>query len=496
MPKIIKSRQSILFYINQRRYEVFGDQCLMTLSDFLRYEKNLTGTKVVCAEGDCGACTVLVASVTGFKNKKLNFKSINSCIKPLFALDGCVIITVEGLKKQNTLGTELHPVQTSMLKNFGSQCGYCTPGFICAMASLVEDSKLQKKQITPQRAKNYLTGNLCRCTGYEPIIKSALDIDIAATETLQKRFHDFEIIKELLNAVAKPLEVAIENKKIFLPSTLKQALTIKKKYPNTLVLAGATDIGVWVNKGKLEYSHVMSLKNITNISEIKISKTEYFISPLTTLDQFQDVVKKQNSEINNMLNIFASLQIKNSGTIVGNVVNGSPIADSIPFLMALDAEIEIQSLNHKKYMPISEFYLGYKKLKLKSSELVTGIKLINFKSAKNNILKLYKVSLRKDLDISAVTMALRFELKNNLIQDCRIVIGGVGPTVARVYSLEEEVIGKNFSESLFLKLSENVANYITPLSDVRGTKEYRLKLSQNLFLKCSDELKHEGLLSC
>ncbi len=454
----------------------------MTLSDYLRYEKSLTGTKVVCAEGDCGACTVLLASVHELDGHLLKFKSVNSCIMPVLALDGCHVVTVEGLKRDD----ELHPVQTAMVEHFGSQCGFCTPGFVCAMAALVETSILEKKEITPKRAQNYLTGNLCRCTGYAPIVNAAVAVDLKKTETLQKRYSQSEQIRELKKVVTIPAQIITSEIKLFLPTTLEEALKLKNQYPETRVVAGATDVGVWINKGKATYQTVMSLQNISDLWEIKKTKDKLIIPARVTLARLQKVLEAGLAEFDGILNIFASIQIKNSGTLVGNVVNASPIADTIPFLLVSDAEVELQSVDGTRLVPLDEFYLGYKKLNLKQNEIVTAIHL-PLQSEVKQLSKLYKVSLRKDLDISAVTMAALFKLKGQTILDARIAFGGVGPVVLRLKELEKKCQGLELTKSLLQDLSKDVESLVTPISDVRGSKEYRLLLCQNLLLKMADE---------
>ncbi len=454
----------------------------MTLSDYLRYEKSLTGTKVVCAEGDCGACTVLLASVHELDGHLLKFKSVNSCIMPVLALDGCHVVTVEGLK----LDDQLHPVQTAMVEHFGSQCGFCTPGFVCAMAALVETSILEKKEITPKRAQNYLTGNLCRCTGYAPIVNAAVAVDLKKTETLQKRYSQSEQIRELKKVVTIPAQIITSEIKLFLPTTLEEALKLKNQYPETRVVAGATDVGVWINKGKATYQTVMSLQNISDLWEIKKTKDKLIIPARVTLARLQKVLEAGLAEFDGILNIFASIQIKNSGTLVGNVVNASPIADTIPFLLVSDAEVELQSVDGTRLVPLDEFYLGYKKLNLKQNEIVTAIHL-PLQSEVKQLSKLYKVSLRKDLDISAVTMAALFKLKGQTILDARIAFGGVGPVVLRLKELEKKCQGLELTKSLLQDLSKDVESLVTPISDVRGSKEYRLLLCQNLLLKMADE---------
>ena len=477
----MKSRKSIYFILNSKAYEVTGEQCFLPLADFLRYERSLTGTKIVCAEGDCGACTVLLASVHEFDKGLLKFKAVNACILPLFAIDACQILSVEALKYENSL----HPVQTSMLNQFASQCGYCTPGFVCAMTSLLEDSILNKKTITEKRAKNYMTGNLCRCTGYDPILKAAMALPLN-TESLQKRFSNAKQITELKKHAKIPVEMKALGVSLFLPTNLKQAMKIKMNEKAVQIVAGATDIGVAVNKGRTEYRNVMSLQNISDLWEIKKTNDYIEISARVPLSEVQKYFKKVFPEMDQMLNIFASPQIKNSATLVGNVVNASPIADSIPFLMAQDAQVKIESAKGTRLVPIDKFYLGYKKLNLKSHELVSAIRIPT--PSKHDVLKLMKVSLRKDLDISAVTLAIRIRQEKNNISEARIVFGGVGPVVFRIPKIEKQWLGQRFKKELLLDLSQNISKYVAPISDVRGSKEYRNLLCCNLLKKMADEM--------
>ena len=474
----MKSRDHISFYINETRFDISGDQCFITLSDFLRYERGLTGTKVVCAEGDCGACTVLVASPHELDRELLQFKTVNACILPLFAIDACQVVSVEGLRE----GPELHPVQQSMLDHFGAQCGYCTPGFICSMASLLEDSTLQKKPITEKRAKNYMTGNLCRCTGYDPILKAALAMPKATT--LQKRFS--KRVDELKKLAKISVKIESKDSKVFLPTKIDEAIKIKAKYPDIRVIAGATDFGVAVNKGRASYQHKMSLQNISSLWQIKEKKSYVDIPARVSLAVLQKYFKKTFPEMDQLLNIFASLQIKNAATLVGNVVNASPIADTIPFLMVHDALVVAESIKGTRLIPIDEFYLGYKNIDLKKIEIVTAIRLPL--GREKQISKLYKVSLRKDLDISAVTLATRFQLKKKNIVEARIAFGGVGPVVIRLKNIESQWQGLEFNKTLLSDLAANISDYVSPISDVRGSKEYRLLLCRNLLLKMAEEL--------
>lgn len=494
----MKSRSEITFFLNGQRHDVRGPDVLMQLSDFLRTRKLLTGTKVVCAEGDCGACTALIAqpdrsTTTRSARDTRYFQAFNTCIFPVMALDGCHIVTVEGLTDKNQT---LHPVQEAMAKCHGSQCGFCTPGFVCAMTAMVEDAKRKHKvgPLSEKKIKNSLTGNLCRCTGYLPIIDAAKTLKPEEIESLRKRYFSKDEQSCLRRLVKQPVRIETvnflgEENLIFLPATLEEAVKLKARYKDLKIVAGATDLGVQVNKGRTKLRAVMSLQNISPLWQIKRTKSSTAVGARVSLTALQQDLEKHDPELGRILNIFASPQIKNTGTLVGNVVNGSPIGDTIPYLMAMDARVLARSTRGKRFIPMSEFYLGYKKLSLKSNELVEAIHIPHL--GKNETIRLYKVSLRKDLDISAVTLAVRLGGKKD-IETARIVFGGVGPTVIRLEDVERSWIGQRLShenvEELFQKLSREISSKVNPLSDVRGSREYRLRLCRSLLIKAGREI--------
>lgn len=498
------TRDYIGFYLNGTFFKVTGSDVYLTLADFLRKRRHLSGTKVVCAEGDCGACTVLVGRVqeTLFKkNASLNYKSANSCIQFLGLLDGAHIVTVEGIK--NPLTNELHPVQESMLKCHGAQCGYCTPGFICAMTGLVEDAKNEKQNITQSRVKNHLTGNLCRCTGYEPIIESALQLDLSQTPSL-KTFYSQE--DEMIRTLTKLIEVSalikfsgknihdeVVEKEFYLPSTLEEALKYKKQNPEARLVSGATDLGVLSNKGRLHLIQKMSLNNVLSLYETPSIGDEIVLGAKTTLTETEKVLDNDFSEFSRLLHIFASPQIKNQGTLVGNIANASPIGDTIPFLNVAEAKVMIAKWENGKILErevfADDFIVGYKKLNLQGDELVTGIKLKKTESK----FKLYKASLRKDLDISQVTFAARYNIlfdqktSSYKVKDLEIAFGGMSEKVQRVNGLVD-LLRKDFTQESIDLGREILTKTFSPFSDVRATREYRLMVAQNFLQKFFDEI--------
>ncbi|GIL18105.1 MAG: xanthine dehydrogenase small subunit [Oligoflexia bacterium] len=476
----MRTQASILFYYNDTRVEVSDHRLLMPLAEFLRREVLLSGTKIVCSEGDCGACTVLVGYPE--PNGKINYQSVNSCILPVFLLNGAHVITVEGVGTRENP----HPVQKSMVEHFGSQCGYCTPGFITAMAGLAEQAIEEKKSIDAKKACHALTGNLCRCTGYEGIIQAATNLKLSPEHSLRKKYLNPSRDQELSQARQKSVNIELDTISIHLPVNLTEALELKKKHPDIRLVSGATDLSVLVNKGKQAYQKVLSLQQVQELHQIQKNKETVVVGSQVTIDQIENELVDVYPEFVRLLHIFASPQIKHRATLVGNVVNASPIADTIPFLMVTEAVICVEGLSGKRKIPICDFYLGYKKLNLNPDEIVTGIEIP--KLQEDQKLRLYKASQRKDLDISSVTFAGILETQDKKISNLRLAFGGVGPTVIRLNQVEKKYIGQALTKETVQRLGEEVSGSINPLSDLRASKEYRYLLVKNFIHKFFDEI--------
>lgn len=483
--KVRDPRLSIVFYVNHHRHEISGPEAFQMLGEYLRQRRGLSGTKIVCAEGDCGACTVLVGKPERKKAGSLQFRIVNSCILPLYLLDGAQIITVEGLSNDS----ELHPVQSSLVKCFGTQCGYCTPGFAVAMAGMVESAlKNGKTLLSEKSVRNGLTGNLCRCTGYESIIRAGTEIDLSALQTtdrLEVRYGAPARIRELAKLACQSVALQCGEMRVHLPTTLDEALLLKQKTADLKIVAGATDVGVLANKRGEKPLRIVSLHRIPQLGQIRRTAKYLEIGAAVTISELEKEIEEIFPDFARLLKIFASPQIKNQGTLVGNVVNASPIADSIPFLLVSEAELEIRRHKKTRSLKLEDFYFGYKKLDLAKTEVVTKIRIPL--PNKKTLTGLYKASRRKDLDISAVTFAAQIELHGNEIRQARLALGGVGPTVKRLGDIEKNWIGKPFERTLFVQAGQQLPSLIQPRSDVRGSKEFRMKLAQNLFLKFYDE---------
>ncbi len=468
-------RDSVSFYLNGVKKTVSGENLFLPLSSYLRYETQLTGTKVVCAEGDCGACTVMLAKwkpESAVKVTASPYIGINSCIAMTFAMDGANLVTVEGLKENN----ELCEVQCSMVRNFGGQCGFCTPGFVMAITNMFE----HKKNPTEQNAKNYLTGNLCRCTGYQPIIKSALDVDIAKHNTLNKKY-PLKPVSQMTEGVLVKTAFA----EYFAPVTIEEACKYKSENPECTIFSGATDLGVQFNKGHIRPKKILSLHLIPEMYVSSVSEKVVIVGARVTLSELQKLIEKEVPSLDRFLNIFASPQIKNSATLVGNLANASPIADTTPAMMSLDAKVTVYGLKGSRSMPLKDFYVGYKKLNLQQDEIITSV---TFKvPPTDHIFENYKVSQRRDLDISTVNASFNFKIENKKVSFARISLGGVGATTLRMTEVEDKISNVAIDSQWVSNTKKLLMDSVKPLTDVRGQADYRKILVGNLFEKFAAE---------
>jgi xanthine dehydrogenase small subunit len=471
-------RKSVHFTVNGRFIEIQGKEAFAPLSDTLRYLLRQTGTKVVCSEGDCGACTIMLARAKELDQENLRFRSINSCILPTFLADACHIVTIEGLAQNN----QLHEIQQSMVRNFGGQCGFCTPGFVMSISNMYE----HKSAPTEQNIKNYLTGNLCRCTGYKPIIESAQDVDTKKLKLIKELYPLKSETKTLNEKTAQALFIESPDKSFFAPTTLDQAVEFKSKHPYARIFSGATDLGVQINKGKDPGNYQMSFHLISDLYTIKVENEKVLIGARVSLDRLQNFMENHIPAFADFLNIFASPQIKNSATLVGNLANGSPIADTTPFLMCLNSQVEILGKKGKRQKVLPEFITGYKKFDLTDDEFITGISF-NLSEVKNAKMALYKISQRRDLDISCINASFIFKETAGTVTEAKISFGGVGPTTKRLFEVEKQIIGQKINNQLLENVKKLISDNITPISDVRGTEAYRKLMAMSLFEKFAKE---------
>lgn len=452
-------RDHIVFSINGKEHHAAGNEAFTTLANWLRHDEGATGTKTVCEEGDCGACTVLVRRSTNE-----HFVPVNSCILSVAQMDAASIITVEGLKESD----QLSAVQQSMVVCHGAQCGYCTPGFIVAMSAMFETSD----RLNEQQIREGLTGNLCRCTGYEPIIRAALAVEVTGTPKLRERYAD-------IPSASDALRIDSDGRLFYAPTTIAEATAFKRDHQPCTIVQGGTDVGVWVNKRAFAPPSMLFLGKIDALNELRDARDGIVVGANVSLARFEIFIRERIPELAKILAIFGSPQIKWAGTLAGNIANGSPIADTLPYLYIAGAELQLTGTSGARIVPIDRFYLGYKQFDLKPDEIITRIRI----PAVHDLVKLYKVSRRKDLDISAFTAAIRMNFEQGLIASPRIVYGGVGPTLLRLPKTEAFLAGERPLLATFEQAGAIARSEITPISDVRGSADYRLQLAENILAK-------------
>ncbi len=455
-------RDTVLVHVNGVPHRIGGAQAFETVARFLRYGARATGTKIVCEEGDCGACTVLVGRR---ENGGLRYRPVNSCIQFLYQLDCAHVVTVEGLTRNGAIT----PLQDSMVRCHGAQCGYCTPGFVMAMAGMFET--IGHPTATDVRCA--LTGNLCRCTGYESIIKAALDVEE------QPRIEALYPSEPILAAIAEVEREPVRIANFFKPVSVADAVAFKNE--KTVIAQGATDFGVWCTKRNFVADSVLSLDALEGMGDIEIDEGTLVVGGRVSLAQFESVARDLVPELGAIMDRFGSPQIKNAGTLAGNIANASPIADTLPFLFVTDARLELIGIAGARIVGIREFYIGYKKLDLRADELIARILIPLPRDGET--LRLYKVSKRSHLDISTFTAAMLMRRTNGYIDSMRVAYGGVGPMVLRLRKTEEFLAGKPVSRETFSAAGEVARGEIAPISDVRGSKEMRLQLAENIFTK-------------
>lgn len=475
-------RGKIIFYLNGKRMEAGGEEARMMLADYLREERALSGTKIVCAEGDCGACTVLryFPKISAKAATPAYYLPVNSCITTVAQMDGSSLVTVDALAEE-----KLTPVQEAMVSCHGSQCGYCTPGFVMALTGVVE-KKLHKKEkgrIEFKEAKNGLTGNLCRCTGYLPILDAASKIDTASCVSVKERFHSEAREKDLKKVLSESVDLREKNFSFFAPKSVSEAARYLAKHRDVKIVGAGTDLGVVHNKYKARLEKLLSLHLVPELYEIKQGRKGITVGARVTLSELRHALKEKIPAFARFLDLFASPQIKNVATLVGNVGNASPIADTPPFLLAMDALVEIAGPKSKRSVPMEKFYLAYRKTALKAGEIVTGITIPA--PGKEESLKCFKSSQRKDLDISAVNAAFRLcweDDSRKKLKEARLAMGGVAATPLRLFRTEECLRGTELSSENILKALAVLQEEIHPIDDLRGSAAFRRILAEN-FLK-------------
>ncbi len=467
---------TIQFLLNNKIFKIKNPDPNKTILNYIRNDLKMTGTKEGCAEGGCGACTIVLGELD--KNK-IVYKAINACISFLPILNGKQLILIENLSN----GKSLHPVQEAMIKFHGSQCGFCTPGFTMSLFSMHKNNKSINNEIVEEA----LSGNLCRCTGYRPIIDAAKSLNNKNDLDQFKREKN-KTIKLLKHIKSTDIEINNRGKKFFAPKTISNLKKILNKYPDAKILSGGTDLSLEVTKFRKEIKTIISLNSIEKLNFIKKNKNLLEIGATTSLFEFQNFIKKYFLDFHDILKRYGSLQIRNVGTIAGNIATASPIGDTLPLLLTLDAKIVVQGKKQRKTFSFSEFFISYRKTKLKKGEFIYSIKI---PIIKDNIFKAYKISKRFDDDISSVCGSFNFLIKRNKITKAAIAYGGMSEIPKRALAIEKKLINSEFSENSFHQAVGLINKDFSPLDDMRASSHYRLAVAKNLLLKAFYEIKNK-----
>jgi len=478
-------QSSIRFVLDGEVIELPQVDPTRTVLQYLREDLGKLGTKEGCAEGDCGACTVALAEVDA-TGKRLQVRAVNSCIQFLPTLDGKELITVESLRGADG---SLHPVQQSMVDWHGSQCGFCTPGFIMSMFALYKNNG------TPSRREidDALAGNLCRCTGYRPIIEAANRMYSDYSErqkaggwllephAAKARIGGAEKSRvDLLNSLKSDRSLAVEmqGRKFFAPQNSDEMARLLGEYPEATILAGGTDVGLWVTKQHKELDVVVYTGNISELRLQHVGDAHLEIGAAVSLTDAMLLIIEHFPSLEELFLRFASPPIRNAATLGGNIANGSPIGDTMPALLVMDTSLVLRKGDDRRTLPLNEFFLDYQQTALQSGEFIEKILIpLPLDGAQ---IESYKVSKRFDQDISAVCGAYQLVLDGGNVADIKIAYGGMAAIPKRAEQCEKSLQGNSWSEAILDEAMNALGKDFTPLSDMRSTAGYRQHICRNL----------------
>lgn len=457
----------------------------LTLLEYLRQSGRI-GTKEGCGDGDCGACTVAIIAQN--PQGQPHYQAINSCLIPLAAVAGREIITIEGLAND-----KLHPVQTAMVQTGGSQCGYCTPGFVMSLFAACYDGRLEDAAVE---------GNLCRCTGYLPIREAAKRV--AETEMAQfissgrhqtnngvnaetgDRFRTKLDQVPIETLQLNPLAYQGQAQEFYRPTALSEVLSLMQQHPEATLVAGATDLGLEISHHRQHYSAMISLEAVAELKGIVPTSNQIEIGAAVPLSQIEDQLRGMFPSLDEMLYWFAARQVRNRATIGGNLGTASPIGDLPPVLLALDAQVKLIGLHGERILPLVDFFKGYRQTDLQAGEVIASViipKTLATKAARR-LSQSYKIGKRGTDDISIVAAAFTIDLDaNQTILQARLAYGGVAATPIRAIEVEQWLVGQIWNQTTVQQAKPLLKAAFTPLTDLRGSAAYRVLLVANLFEK-------------
>ncbi|MEE9387603.1 MAG: xanthine dehydrogenase small subunit [Paracoccaceae bacterium] len=441
----------INFLLNGAEMQLTGCDPTMTVLDWLREVRGLSGTKEGCNEGDCGACTVMVSDAAGSR-------AVNACILLLPQLNGKALRTVEGIAGP---GGEMHPVQDAMVTHHASQCGFCTPGFVVSMAVAHKNGRRDFDE--------QLAGNLCRCTGYAPIIRAA---EAAKNAPIPAWLADD---LSQIGAVATTASDA----NVAMPHTCDELAAWYLKNPDAVLIGGATDVGLWLTKRLESLGKIGFLAGVQDLKNIDVGKSDIRVGAGVTITDFMDAIGAYHPGLAQMLRRFGSVQVRNAATIGGNIANGSPIGDSPPALMALGARLHLRRGDVRRDILLEDFFIEYGKQDRQPGEFVEAVSI----PRQVDRLKCYKITKRFDQDISAVLGCFSIRVEANKVSEAKIAFGGMAGTPKRAAAVEAALVGNAWNRATVNTAMQQFAQDFTPMSDMRASAAYRLLTAQNMLLR-------------
>jgi xanthine dehydrogenase small subunit len=471
-------RKEIRFLRRGKVTELTGFAPTLTLLDYLRLTERATGTKEGCAEGDCGACTVVLRRLRG---ERLVYEPVNACILLAAQADGAEVITVEDL----AAGNELHPVQQAMVEHHGSQCGFCTPGFVMALFAL--HHRGDARAVDRQRVNDWIAGNLCRCTGYRPIVDAAL---AACATPAGDRFTTEEpAVRGALDALRDGKDIFVGSKERFFaaPASLTSLAKLYIVHPDATLVAGATDVGLWITKQLRDLPKVIWLGRVKGLDEIEDRRDAISFGAMVTQVEATPYLTAIDRDLGELMRRFAGTQVRMAATVGGNIANGSPIGDLPPALIALGATLALQQGDRPRTLPLENFFLDYGKQDRRPGEFVRVIRVPKFGAGEH--FRCYKISKRFDSDISAVMGAFKLRLDGTRIAGARIAYGGMAGIPKRARATEKELIEKQITRPQdWEEAIAGLAQDFAPIDDLRASARYRLDVARALLRKALSEI--------
>ncbi len=467
---------------------VYGNQIIQiqnpnpneTVLSYIRTKLRKTGTKEGCAEGGCGACTIVLGEL---KKGRIIYKAINACIAFIPTLAGKQLVLVEDLVSDDG---SLHPVQEAMVNYHGSQCGFCTPGFVMSLFAMYKNYSFFEDNVI----KDSISGNLCRCTGYRPIIDAAKSLNkISKFDFFKKNQQRFiSLLKKIKH---ENIVISNKNKKYFAPSNVNELIKTLKQYPNSKLLSGGTDVSLVVTKERKDLDSLIYMNSIDELNYIRKNDNYIEVGATTPLIDFELFIKKYFPDFAQILKRYGSTQIRNVCTIAGNIATASPVGDTLPLLLSLDSQIIIKDKDKTKILPLNGFFINYRKTKLKRGQFIHSIRI---PLLLKNIFKAYKISKRIDDDISSVCASFNVEFKNNKVKKIRIAYGGMANIPKRAINCEKILFNSSLSDSIINKAKKSLEKDFKPITDARASQKYRMEVAKNLLEKCFLEIKQKKLI--